>query len=292
MSGDPNLETVFDSIHPGEPGVAARPPRYSKRLYDLVEPGLSRDLLSDAIRALALPRLLAAHAVDGLPRSRAHSRITKADVGNLLAQISAPDFHVAEVTVMVLAQRGASREDILLNLFTPVARQLHECWVRDELTFADVTLAIGRLQRLLRSAAMPQAPLHYGCPGGSILIAPPPGDMHAFGSAVLEDFFRNAHWRTERLIPATADELVERVRAKPFDIIALSVNQDCHIGRLALLLRRMRRESANPRMLAMVGGHLLQEDADAWKHIGADATAPDAATAIAVANKLLRSMLR
>jgi MerR family transcriptional regulator, light-induced transcriptional regulator len=292
MSGDPDLETVFDSIHPGEPGVAATLPRYSKRLHDLARPGPSRDLLSDAIRTLALPRLLAAHAAESLPRFRPDSRITEADVGNLLAQISAPDFHVAEAAIMVLAQRGASREDILLNLFTPVARQLHECWVRDDLTFADITLAIGRLQRLLRSAAMPQPPLHYGRPGGSILIAPPPGDMHAFGTAVLEDFFRNAQWRTERLIPATADELVEHVRTKPFDIIALSVNQDCHVGQMALLLRRLRRESANPRILAMVGGQPLQEDADAWKRIGADATAPDAAAAIAVANKLLRTMLR
>jgi hypothetical protein len=84
----------------------------------------------------------------------------------------------------------------------PVALQLQERWVSDEITFADVILGIGRMQRLLRSPLMPEAPLHQGPPGGSILIASLPGELHGFEACVFEDFFRSADWQAERQTPA------------------------------------------------------------------------------------------
>jgi MerR family transcriptional regulator, light-induced transcriptional regulator len=291
MSGDPDLETVFDSIHPGEAEVSQGLPRHSKRSLKFRSDERMHSVLSDAVCKLALPRLLAARLADRDDASRLTSAVTDEDRQRFIALVCAPDHHLPESLLSVMALRGVTRDDILLQLFTPVARQLHDLWIRDEVTFADVTLAIGRLQRLLRSPALPDAPLHFGERGGSILIAPPPGDPHAFGSAIFEDFFRNAEWSTERLVPATEEELINRTRLKSYDVLAISVSRECSLEKLTLLIRRVRRESANARLLVMVGGQPLKDEPEMWKRIGADGTAPDAAAAVKVANKLLRSIL-
>jgi MerR family transcriptional regulator, light-induced transcriptional regulator len=291
MSGDPDLETVFDSIHPGEAEVSQGLPRHSKRSLKFRSDDRIHSVLSEAVRRMALPRLLAARLAERDEGQRIEPSVTDDDRERFLAVLATPDHHLTESFISVLGLRGVTREDILLQLFTPVARDLHQLWMRDEVTFADVTLAIGRLQRLLRSPALPDAPLHFGGRGGSILIAPPPGDPHAFGSAVFEDFFRNAEWATERLIPATQDELINRVSGKGYDVLAISIAQQCSVETLSLLIRRIRRESANTQLLVIVGGQPLRDEPEMWRRIGADGTAPDAAAAVRVANKLLRAIL-
>jgi MerR family transcriptional regulator, light-induced transcriptional regulator len=292
MSGFSDHETIFDSILPGTAEVAPRLPRHFNRL-DQRELGIrSRDMLENAIRRVALPRLLAARAASCPDKHAIQSEINGCDVEQLLSHVTSSDHHVAEAAIMVLALRGVSRRDILLHLFTPVAQRLHQAWLNDDVTFADVTLAVSRMQRLLGSSAMPQAPVCAASISGKILIAQLPGDNHSLGPAIFEDFFRSALWETARLAPLSDPELVDHVRRESFDVLALSVSRNCSLSSLALLIRRVRRESTNPRLVVMVGGQPLADNPGIWKRTGADATAPDAASAVIIANTLLQSMLR
>ncbi len=291
MSGNPDSETVFDQIHPGEAEVSPKLPRRFKR-FDLEGAGItSRSLLEDAIRRVALPRLLAARAARKADTAKPASSVSQADVEQLLSHVIASDHHITEAGIMVLALRGLSREDILLNLITPVATRLHEEWLNDNATFADVTLAVSRLQRLLGSSAMPQAPLCAAATSGKILIAQLPGDTHSLGPAMVEDFFRNALWDTARLAPKADAEIVDRISRESFDVLALSVSRNADLSSIALLVRRLRRESANPRLVVMVGGQPFTSNPGIWTRTGADATAPDPAAAVVVANTLLQSLL-
>jgi methanogenic corrinoid protein MtbC1 len=295
MSGELDLETVFDSIHPGEAEVLRGIPRHSKRLHSEHRAFADRNgcdmrsILADSIRKFALPRLAKAREIDRHHQSNSISLITPDDVAQLAGRVTAADFHIAESQLAVLAMRGVSRTDMLLHLFMPVALQLHERWVSDEITFADVILGVGRMQRLLRSPLMPEAPLHQGPPGGSILIAALPGELHGFEACVFEDFFRSADWQAERQTPANDQELIDRLKLRSVDVAALCVSSEIGLGRVALLVRRMRRESANPQLFIVVGGSALTGDAPAWKRIGADAIAMDGDSAVVAANSLLRS---
>jgi methanogenic corrinoid protein MtbC1 len=295
MSGELDLETFFDSIHPGEAEVLRGLPRHSKRLgsergaWAERRGGAMHAILADTIRNLALPRLAMARAIEHHRQSSGGSAVSPADVALLSAQVTAADFHIAESQVALASMRGVSRADVLLHLFMPVALQLHERWVSDEITFADVILGVGRMQRLLRSPLMPEAPLHQGLPGGSILIAGLPGELHGFEACVFEDFFRYSGWQTERQTPATDQELIDRLKLRSVDMAALCVSSETSLGRVAMLVRRMRREAANPQLFILVGGSALTGDAAAWKRIWADAIAPDGASAVVAANVLLRS---
>jgi MerR family transcriptional regulator, light-induced transcriptional regulator len=292
MSGYPDSETVFDSIHPGVAEVPERLPRHLKRLDRSGSNLNNRSLLEDAIRRVALPRLLAARASQNAISQTAPSGINSRDVEQLLSHVTTSDHHIAEAAIMVLALRGISRADMLLHLFTPVAVRLHEEWLKDAVTFADVTLAVSRLRRLLGSSAMPQPPVCAASLSGRILISQLPGDSHGLGPAIVEDFFRNALWDTATLAPASEADLVDRVRREAFDVLALSVSQGSNLSSLALLIRQLRRESANSHLAIIVGGQPLAANPGIWTRTGADATAPDAACAVLVANTLLQTMLR
>lgn len=49
-----------------------------------------------------------------------------------------------------MGRKGASLETIFLNLFSPAAKYLGKLWEEDICDFADVTIALCRLQQLLR----------------------------------------------------------------------------------------------------------------------------------------------
>ncbi|MCA3563450.1 MAG: hypothetical protein IOC90_06875 [Methylocystis sp.] len=300
MAGELDLETVFDSIHPGEAEVLRGLPRHSKRFYAAQNSDAGRGfagrhggdlhaMLTDAIRRLALPRLATARAIERCRQANRGSGIDPADVALLARHVTAPDFHIAESQAAVLAMRGVARTDLLLHLFMPAALLLHERWVSDEITFADVILGVGRMERLLRSPLLPEAPLHQGPPGGSVLVAALPGELHGFEACVFEDFFRAADWQAERRTPATDQELLGRLKRHAVDVAVVCVSAAINLGRVAMLVRRLRRESANPQLFVVVGGSALTGDGAAWKRIGADAVAPDGASAVVAANTLLRS---
>ncbi len=92
------------------------------------------------------------------------------------------DDGAAFVYVEQLRARGASVETIFLDLLAPTARHLGALWEKDESDFASVTLAVGRLQSILRQLgdAFVRETSHYEC-GESALLTVIPGEQHSFG---------------------------------------------------------------------------------------------------------------
>ena len=85
-------------------------------------------------------------------------------------------------TVSKLRERGVSVESLYLDLFAPAARRLGEMWDSDECDFSTVTVALGRLQRLLRELS-PAFGTEIGHPanGRRALFVQPRDEQHSFG---------------------------------------------------------------------------------------------------------------
>ncbi|MEO0975132.1 MAG: hypothetical protein AAFX85_18745, partial [Pseudomonadota bacterium] len=98
--------------------------------------------------------------------------------------------------------KGVSVERVFRELLIPTAQYLGVEWERDRLNFAEVTVAMGSLQQLLRE-------LSYDFQGTarapdlqrSILLAPCPGEQHLFGCLLVAEYFRHAGWDV-RAMPA------------------------------------------------------------------------------------------
>jgi methanogenic corrinoid protein MtbC1 len=189
--------------------------------------------------------------------------------------------------------RGVCIERVLVDLMAPAARALGDAWKRDDLDFVEVTMALWRLQEVLRELAgrSPPTGRMSADPRGA-LFSPVPGDQHSFGTAMIEECFARAGWDTDLMIDPTRGDLLARLGNRRFDLLGLTLSNDCHIAQLSSLIRAIRNVSRNPNICVMLGGRALIERPAIATEVGADGTAPSALDALDLADRLIDLPLR
>lgn len=201
----------------------------------------------------------------------------------------------AIVYLKKLVDAGASLDGLCLNLLAPAARHLGELWNADLVDFTDVTIALGRLQGVLRglSSSMQLPPSASGS-GRRALFVSVPGEQHTFGLAMVCDFFRISGWMvsSETLENSQAPALISLVKEEHFDVVGFAIGNDKSIPSLAELIRDVRKASQNRRVGVLVGGPLLVARPQIATMVGADATGADARQAMLEAEKLLAAPRR
>ena len=144
-----------------------------------------------------IPRLMLAHRVapEAPLAERSDLTISRADVEHFAKLMLANDEEPSFEAVMAFRARGVSIERLYLDLLAPAARYLGDLWTEDLCSFTDVTVGLGRLQRVLRELSPA-----FGCSvdhpeaGRSVLLLPTPGEQHTFGLVIVGEFFRRAGW--------------------------------------------------------------------------------------------------
>ena len=243
--------------------------------------------LARLVEAEIIPRLMIVHR----PESRTESEIilpTPEQIETFTGLMLAPAGDAVEARIAALIGEGLTPESLLLDLLAPTARHLGVLWEEDLCDFTEVTVAMGRLQRIMHEVTRRfggETPQHRH--GRSILLLPCPGEMHSFGLAVVEQFFRDAGWDVTSTVRDPGGDPLVRVRTTWFDVIGLSLACETLLPNLADVVTGLRRHSQNRGVRVMVGGPAFTADPDSCKCVGADATAGDARHAISIAESLL-----
>jgi len=267
-------------------GRRERGRRDSDRRGSRSKPNVDHLIESDII-----PRMLVAHATYAAAMSPGSGCITEADLESFAPLAVTLEAHDLLAEVEAFMRRGIPVEQIFIELLAPAARKLGEDWTADRLDFLDVTMALWRLQEVLREVAARHPPMPSGGSPRSAIFSPFPGDQHSFGTAMLEECFSRAGWDSQLLIAPSRALLLEHVAAKSFDVFGLTVSCDAHIAPLPSLLTAVRNVSQNPQICLLVGGRVLLEDPDLARRAGADGTAATAVDALALADRLLADSL-
>jgi methanogenic corrinoid protein MtbC1 len=179
-------------------------------------------------------------------------------------------------------------EKLYLDLFAFLARRLGQLWTEDLCSFADVTVGLVRLQRLVREYSPAFMPSVEGRdPRRSALLIPVPGEQHTFGLVMVAEFFLRAGWEVHSDPMISADELSSTVRNRWFAVAGISVGNDDRLDGVAALIRRVRKDSCNRGIGVMVGGRIFTEKPELAGLVGADATATDGRQAALQAETLL-----
>lgn len=252
--------------------------------HELV-PRLLPPPLGDAAR----PAGQAAPVVVASTGTEAGSAVTPADLAAFLREVLGEAEDGALTLVRGLLDRGVTTESIYLEMLAPTARALGDLWTDDSCGFVEVTIALGRMQSVLRalsrmfiSGAAAAAP-----PTGRALLACIPGEQHTLGLFMVAEFLIRDGWGVSVGPPILESDLLQLVREEWFDVVGFSVTCDSRLSRLQREIRRVRAASRNPSVGVIVGGRVFNDQPALVARIGADASATDARAVIGAARRFV-----
>ncbi|MCZ8181810.1 MAG: cobalamin B12-binding domain-containing protein [Beijerinckiaceae bacterium] len=181
-------------------------------------------------------------------------------------------------------------ERLVLELLEPAARKLGRLWEEDVLSFVEVTIAMSRLQQLIRVYGPALAPeFDPGIESRRIFISAAPGETHTFGASIAEAFFIRAGWDVMAEVGLSRMELLERVRTEWFDVVGLTASCDASVNQLSGLVRRIREASLNPGVKILLGGSAFLVEPTLALSLGADIEACAGPDVVAAVNRMMKT---
>jgi methanogenic corrinoid protein MtbC1 len=254
--------------------------------------GRSPRTIRRAVEADIIPRLLLsvrAAKIEPPPAPAAEAGLTAADIlrfAELL--LTEDDDAVLAAHIEAIQARGFLLDQVYLHLFQPTARHIGELWCADLCSFVDVTLALGTMQKLLRTFGPDFHKTGRAAEGARhALLVPLPGDQHTFGLSIVAEFFRRAGWNVWSTPFASPEGLAEAVRTSWFTVVGFSASSDERLDELAATIRLVRRDSCNGAIGVLVGGPVFLDHPDRVAWVGADAWGADARQALDQAESIL-----
>jgi MerR family transcriptional regulator, light-induced transcriptional regulator len=256
------------------------------------------DGLVRTIESEVIPRLLLALAdpISYAPIEPVKTQPTLEHIRELTALTLAYEEPNFEHYASRLRSQGMPLNAIYLQLIAQTARHLGEMWGDDAVEFTDVTVALGRLHKLVRQLSPafrrdtdtnhPQQ--DHPNIARRILIAPMPGEQHTLGCAIISEFFAKAGW-TVNGWPLIGDEsLVSLVANDYFDVVGLSVSCETSPDVIRQLIATLRTASRNCALVVCVGGPAFSDNPALVNTVGADLTAASGDDAVAAAEAAVK----
>lgn len=174
---------------------------------------------------------------------------------------------------------GMDLSALYVEVFQPSLREIGRLWQDNVITVADEHLATAITQTALLRSYQRVFEWH-GATGRSLIAACVDVERHELGLRMICDLLDVEGWHTTYLGAAVpVNSLVEMVRSRRPDVVALSVSIDPHLTRLRDTISTLREQIEDPPLI-VVGGRPFLADPDLAARIGADFTAVDAISAV------------
>lgn len=247
--------------------------------------------LARTIEQEIIPRLMLAHRTAAGPLLRPAGVgyvISTDDVKHFAKLVLSHEEDMAFATIQTLRAREVSVEKLYLDLLAPTARYLGKLWEDDLCNFTDVTVGLGRLQRVLRelSPALGRS-VEHPVQGRRVLLLPSPGEQHTFGLVMVAEFFRRAGWDVTGGAWAAGADAAALVAAEWFDVIGFSLGAEVHLPQLSMSIAAVRHATCNQDIAILVGGPLFGVHPEFVGQVGADGMTIDGREAPLLAEGLI-----
>ena len=179
-----------------------------------------------------------------------------------------------ELAVTILKTHGASINYIVLDLIPEIARRFGKQWEDDSLSFADVSMGVSKLERVIHKLDyLFQANQLDRQENKAIFISGFPGSQHSLGSLIFANYLIFSGWQVHRPNQTSIDSIVHGVSSKMLQALAISVSTNEQLEQLPSLINLLRQKSRNPKIIVLIGGPLYNRSPDAFDHIQAEVKA-------------------
>ncbi len=150
-----------------------------------------------------------------------------------------------------------SVDDFYLIYLSGAAARLGQWWDRDQVSFVDVTVGLGRLHALVRSIEQPIRSRPHKSGRKRAIFATVPGERHTLGVTMATDLFRRRGWHILLLVGLDHDTLVARIARA--DATALGVSAAGKHAALPLARLLVDLRIARPDCRVFVSGQIVTE---------------------------------
>ncbi|MEM6579339.1 MAG: hypothetical protein AAF678_12695 [Pseudomonadota bacterium] len=150
-----------------------------------------------------------------------------------------------------------SVEKFYLVYVSGAAERLGHWWHRDQISFVDVTVGLGRLHALVRSIEQPIRSRPTASGRKSAIFATAPGERHTLGVTMATDLFRRRGWHILLLVGLDHEALMSRIARADASALGVSAAGEHAALPLARLLVDLR--IARPDCRVFISGQIVTE---------------------------------
>ena len=197
--------------------------------------------------------------------------------------------HLASSLTLGAAQAGTPIRDLYLEVFQPCQQEVGRLWQMNQISVAQEHYCTAATQ-LIMSQLYPYI-FSGQRKNRTLLAACVAGDLHELGARVVSDLLELQGWDTIYLganVPASS--IIKLMQDRHIDVLALSATMTFHVPVVERLIAEIRSAQITRPAKILVGGYPFNLAPELWKRVDADAWAPDAAQAIAAADRLVSSV--
>lgn len=236
-----------------------------------------RRIIRNVLNSYCVPNLIKSHRKNGVdivqPESNTQWQDRKwlEDVAHFCRPLALGDVDAAQSLIDAKIAQNIPIIQIYKDYFPAAARLLGDMWLADDCSFAEVTIGVELLHRLVSQNAEKLAKAYQDQQNsGSILIASLANETHIFGASLMQTVYSAAKWDAETLFSPTNQTLLNAVKNKHYDVVAISLGDRKRLDECKLLLTKLRAVSLNSRIIIAVGGHVFDQNTHASVEVGAD----------------------
>ena len=249
--------------------------------FRLVNDKLPREAVSELAREVV--RRLAFR----MPKSVKRDDLPSQDeIAALCQALLSPVDRAADDFILNARRESGNIEVIYLSYVAGAARRLGQLWDQDEISFLDVTLACGKLYRIIRGLRHVIAPsIIKDRDEHPAMFALVPGETHTLGIEIATDIFRREGWDVDMMVGLDHDKLIDQSDRRNYRAIVLVANSDTMIEPLTRLVLALR--ISHPLSHLVVAGNILGHYPNISTLVGADAVIKDIETAVSKLRKVI-----
>ncbi|MFD2173673.1 cobalamin B12-binding domain-containing protein [Rhodobacter lacus] len=230
----------------------------------------------DGFVGLALEAIgrLAARRRDGVGELRT------ALVNRLVELATGPELGAMDLCLDDFRGAFVASEDIASKYVPAAARQIGLAWEADQLSFAQVTVGIARLQELLHSLQSDfTADSSNPANTSTVLVIVPPGEQHTLGALVVAMGLRRKGISVRLLFAPGLSDLSRLMSTNRFDAALITVGSMERVEISAKLVKTLS-SLTKGRMRVAIGGAIVAQRAEALAKTGADLVTNDLSVVI------------
>ncbi len=203
------------------------------------------------------------------------------------------DRALATQIILNAAQKGTDIQDIYLHVLQPCQRELGRLWQINKVSVGEEHYATAVTQSIMAQLYPYMFSSTPAEKKAAIVVACVSGELHELGARMLADFFEMEGWDSFFLGANTPVQgIIETVRLHHAAILCLSVTTSINISQAAEVIALLRSSPEVSKVRVLVGGYPFNQIPDLWRQIGADGHAPDAHTALSVAQQLITQEIK